>query len=312
MGGEIDARADQYALAATAFHLFTGAPPYQHSNPVAVISQHLTAPLPKLSKSRPELAGLDEVLSRALAKNPEDRFEQCHDFAAALTQRADMDSDSSYPAHGSPAVAVPMSAAETQVALTLPSGIPASNAPKPKRRRRSRPLSRSRRDSGGSAHHRRRSGYVKLQPKELAPAAAPPAASPPAASPPARPPTLLDGTYRFDYDYEKQTINGAPYAIHTTDTTAWWAFRSWCGSTGCVATVTQLDTNNPKSRAPQPSQAITASPTVIGYPRPFSASWPNRAALAQADKSSRALIFRTILQRKCSVMVPLPFQDLAL
>ncbi len=255
MGGEIDARADQYALAATAFHLFTGAPPYQHSNPVAVISQHLTAPLPKLSKWRPELAGLDEVLARALAKNPEDRFEQCHDFAAALAQRADVDSDSSYPAHGSPAVAVPMSAAETQVALTLPSGIPASNAPKPQRRNRSRPLlaiaiaiaAVALTIVGAVA-------YVKLQPKELAPAAAPPAGSPAAASPPARPPTLLDGTYRFDYDYEKQTINGAPFAIHTTDTTAWWAFRSWCGSTGCVATVTQLDSNNPKvARTPAQS-----------------------------------------------------------
>ena len=38
--------ADQYALAATAFHLLAGTPPYQHSNPVAVISQHLNAPPP--------------------------------------------------------------------------------------------------------------------------------------------------------------------------------------------------------------------------------------------------------------------------
>ena len=93
MGSDIDARADQYALAATAFHLLTGAPPYQHSNPVAVISQHLTAPQPKLSDWRPELADLDEVLSRALAKNPEDRFAQCHDFATALTQRAHLEPD---------------------------------------------------------------------------------------------------------------------------------------------------------------------------------------------------------------------------
>src|ERR1700758_4454900 len=78
MGGDLDGRTDQYALAATAFHLLTGAPPYQHSNPVAVISQHLTAPLPKLSDRRPELTSLDEVLSRALAKEPADRFADCH------------------------------------------------------------------------------------------------------------------------------------------------------------------------------------------------------------------------------------------
>src|SRR6202161_4860282 len=37
VGSNIDGRADQYALAASAFHLLTGAPPYQNSNPVAVI-----------------------------------------------------------------------------------------------------------------------------------------------------------------------------------------------------------------------------------------------------------------------------------
>ena len=54
MGAAIDGGADQYALAATAFHLLTGSPPYQHSNPVAVISQHLSAAPPKLSDRRPE------------------------------------------------------------------------------------------------------------------------------------------------------------------------------------------------------------------------------------------------------------------
>jgi serine/threonine-protein kinase len=84
MGAAIDGRADQYALAATAFHLLTGAPPFQHSNPAVVISQHLTASPPQLADRRPELAGLDPVLSRALAKDPKDRFERCMDFARAF------------------------------------------------------------------------------------------------------------------------------------------------------------------------------------------------------------------------------------
>ena len=88
MGSDIDGRADQYALAATAFHLFTGAPPYQHSNPVAVISQHLNAAPPKLTDRRPDLAHLDQVLSTALAKDPADRFDQCSQFATALSERA--------------------------------------------------------------------------------------------------------------------------------------------------------------------------------------------------------------------------------
>ena len=87
MGLELDGRADQYALAGTAFHLLTGAPPYEHSNPVAVISQHLTAAVPKVSDQRPDLAALDHVLSKALAKDPGDRFDRCMQFAKALSER---------------------------------------------------------------------------------------------------------------------------------------------------------------------------------------------------------------------------------
>jgi serine/threonine-protein kinase len=81
---DLDGRADQYALAATAFHLLTGAPPFQHSNPAVVISQHLTAAPPQLADHRPELAQLDPALSKALSKDPADRFARCIDFARAL------------------------------------------------------------------------------------------------------------------------------------------------------------------------------------------------------------------------------------
>ena len=88
--------------------------------------------------------------------------------------------------------------------------------------------------------------YERRPTKEAAPAATAPGVSGPVANPPARPAVLLDGTYRFEYDYAKQTINGAPFAVRTNDNTAWWAFRSSCGSSGCVATATQLETNNPQ------------------------------------------------------------------
>lgn len=85
MGQPIDGRADQYALAATAYHLITGQPLYSDTNPVAVISQHLTAPPPPPSSVRTELAPFDAVFARALAKQPQDRFPRCQDFAHALT-----------------------------------------------------------------------------------------------------------------------------------------------------------------------------------------------------------------------------------
>jgi serine/threonine protein kinase len=83
----LDGRADQYALAATTFHLLTGAPPFQDSNRAVVISHHLSTPPPRISERRPDLAHLDAVLTRALAKVPGERFPNCLDFARALTQQ---------------------------------------------------------------------------------------------------------------------------------------------------------------------------------------------------------------------------------
>jgi len=84
----IDGRADQYALAATAFQLLTGSPPFQHSNPAIVISQHLTAQPPSIGVHRPELSGLGGAFEKALAKSPADRFDRCVDFARALANRS--------------------------------------------------------------------------------------------------------------------------------------------------------------------------------------------------------------------------------
>jgi hypothetical protein len=75
LGAEIDARADQYALAATAFHLLTGAPPPPDGAP------------PRISEQRPELARLDGVFARALASGAADRFGSCREFAAAANER---------------------------------------------------------------------------------------------------------------------------------------------------------------------------------------------------------------------------------
>jgi serine/threonine protein kinase, bacterial len=89
-GEKIDGRADQYALAATAYQLLTGSPPFQHSNPAVVISQHLTARPPSIGSRRPELSSLGPVFEKALAKSPADRYVKCIDFARALGHRIDV------------------------------------------------------------------------------------------------------------------------------------------------------------------------------------------------------------------------------
>ncbi|MBV8964542.1 MAG: serine/threonine protein kinase [Mycobacteriaceae bacterium] len=90
MGEVLDGRADQYALAATAFHLLTGGPPFQHSNANVVISKHLTAPPPAIDDRLPELSALGPVFRKALAKSADDRYESCGDFAEALARQLDV------------------------------------------------------------------------------------------------------------------------------------------------------------------------------------------------------------------------------
>ncbi|GAB3010332.1 serine/threonine-protein kinase [Mycobacterium bourgelatii] len=85
MGQDLDGRADQYALAVSAFQLLTGAPPFQHSNAAVVISQHLSASPPAIGDRRPDLQHLDPVFAKALSKDPKDRYLRCIDFARALS-----------------------------------------------------------------------------------------------------------------------------------------------------------------------------------------------------------------------------------
>ena len=86
LGEDIDGRTDQYALAATAYHLMTGSHLFPHSNPIVVSNRHINNPPPPLAKMRPDLAHLDPVLAVALAKDPNERFQRCSDFARALSE----------------------------------------------------------------------------------------------------------------------------------------------------------------------------------------------------------------------------------
>jgi TPR repeat protein len=123
IGTALDGRADQYALAAATYHLLTGQAVFPDSNQVAVISQHLTRPAPAPSTIRPELAALDAAFARALAKQPNDRFRRCKDFAVAIAAAA----------HQS-GISFPSTAPTQQASRRLPTRLVAnSNNAQPKR-----------------------------------------------------------------------------------------------------------------------------------------------------------------------------------
>jgi serine/threonine protein kinase len=86
-GRPVDGRADAYALACTAFELLAGTPPFRRDENMAVMWAQLNAPPPRLTSSRPDLPpAVDQVLARALAKSPADRYASCLEFSAALQQ----------------------------------------------------------------------------------------------------------------------------------------------------------------------------------------------------------------------------------
>ena len=84
-GQAVDARADEYALACAAFMLLSGEPPFLRDEGLAVLYAHLSEPPPRLTSRRQDLpAAVDDVLQRALAKAPEDRYRTCGEFADDL------------------------------------------------------------------------------------------------------------------------------------------------------------------------------------------------------------------------------------
>jgi WD40 repeat protein/tRNA A-37 threonylcarbamoyl transferase component Bud32 len=77
-----DARTDLYAVAVLAYEVVTGRPPFRGTSVRELAVAHASAPPPPLEGGRP--AALDDVLARALAKRPADRFASLLDFAAAF------------------------------------------------------------------------------------------------------------------------------------------------------------------------------------------------------------------------------------
>ena len=84
-GGDVDAPADEYALACVAFQCLTGRVPFVRDSDVAVAMAHLHDAPPSAVTLRSELpAGVDAVLARGMAKDREARYPTCVAFVTDL------------------------------------------------------------------------------------------------------------------------------------------------------------------------------------------------------------------------------------
>lgn len=84
-GQAVDARSDIYSLGVMLYEMVTGRVPYQAETPMAVVLQHINAPLPLPSAIWPGIPeAVERVILKALAKNPDDRYQTAGELSAAL------------------------------------------------------------------------------------------------------------------------------------------------------------------------------------------------------------------------------------
>ena len=81
------AATDEYALACTVFELITGSPPFTSTTSMGLMDEHLHAPPPKLSRRIEWVPhAFDSIMSKALAKGPDHRYESCSEFVTLVAR----------------------------------------------------------------------------------------------------------------------------------------------------------------------------------------------------------------------------------
>jgi serine/threonine protein kinase/WD40 repeat protein len=84
---ELDGRCDIYALGVILYEMLAGATPFQADTSIKIALMHLSEPPPDIREVRPELPrGCSQIISRAMAKDPNDRFRTASQLADALVK----------------------------------------------------------------------------------------------------------------------------------------------------------------------------------------------------------------------------------
>jgi serine/threonine protein kinase len=86
-GTKVDERSDQYSLAVLLYQLATGTLPFEGETPIAVAMKHVNEPLPMPRERNSRIPALvEQVLIKALAKHPAQRFESVEQFNQAFQE----------------------------------------------------------------------------------------------------------------------------------------------------------------------------------------------------------------------------------
>ena len=87
----IDQRSDIYSFGVTSLHLASGQNPYNESNTeYHILNKIVNEPLPKASSIYPGVSErMEEIIAKATAKDPKDRYQNCDEFIKALENSSD-------------------------------------------------------------------------------------------------------------------------------------------------------------------------------------------------------------------------------
>jgi len=80
----VDGRSDIYSLGCVLYEMLAGEPPYTGPTAQAIIAKRFSEPVPHLRTLRDVPPGIEQAITKALARVPADRFTTAADFAAAL------------------------------------------------------------------------------------------------------------------------------------------------------------------------------------------------------------------------------------
>jgi serine/threonine-protein kinase len=87
LGDPLDGRADIYALGIVLYRLLSGQLPFSNDSTTALINAHVDLPIPDIHSVKNNLPAVwQEVVGKAMAKDPNDRYATAGDFARDVAE----------------------------------------------------------------------------------------------------------------------------------------------------------------------------------------------------------------------------------